>query len=128
MSKPFVDVADNEIEVGAYIVYAALWSRSATLKYGRVVKCVTAEQDKYDYAKDTSAKVEYYKIQVVSVDRSYNDKWELQGAGWGEKHDVSKVKIQTLSFLDRMLIVDKYQVPEEARKLLDAAYKVKRPR
>lgn len=112
-----VDLAGNAIHVGDYVVYAALWSRSATLKYGRVVKLVNI------YGEPTGA--EYYKVQVVSVDRSYDDKWELQGAGWGEKHDVTKTKIQTLGFLGRMIVVGNAQVPTEARKLLDAAYKVK---
>lgn len=115
MSK-YVDIAGDPIEVGDYIVYAALWSRSATLKYGRVVKLV---EKKDEYSNKVS-----HKAQVVSVDRSWDDKWELQGGGWSKK-PIEKYQVQTLGFLDRMLVVRKEQVPDEARELLDTAYKAK---
>ena len=119
--KKHEDLAGNDIKAGDYVAYAALWSRSATLKFGRVTSLVIG---KMGYPETTIP-----KIQVVSVDRTWNDTWELQGVPWQEKSDgkynFEKSKVQTLGFLDRMLVVDKSMVPAEARKLLDAAYKAK---
>jgi hypothetical protein len=117
--KKHEDLAGNAITQGDYVVYAALWSRSATLKYGRVTKLVTEAKD-WDGKKKPVT-----KVQVVSVDRTFKDDWELQGGGWNDKDDPEKCKLQTLGFLDRMLVVTKTQVPEAARALLDVAYKLK---
>ena len=49
---------------------------------------------------------------------------KAKGGGW-ENKDPEKVKLVTLGFVDRMLVVTKAQIPDDAKKLLDAAYKVK---
>ena len=115
--KKHEDIAGNPIKEGDYVLYAALWSRSATLKYGRVIKLTMAKSP--DWRGESPP-----KVQVVTVDRGWDDKWEIQGGGW-ENKDPEKAKLVTLGFVDRMMVVTKAQIPEDARKLLDAAYKVK---
>jgi hypothetical protein len=107
--NPFKDLAGSPFTEGCYVVYAALWSRSATLKYGKVVNLVVPPPDTTPYRNPV------FKLQVVSVDRTYKNAWELQGK---DKVDPSKGRLQTLSFLDRILRVSEAQVPEEARVLL----------
>ncbi len=115
--KKHEDLAGNPIKVGDYVAYAALWSRSATLKYGRVLALTETKVPSYGSEKAP-------KVQVVTVDRSWDDSWEIQGGGW-ENKDPAKAKLVTLGFVDRMLVVTKAQIPDDARKLLDAAYKAK---
>lgn len=116
MTKKHEDISGRIIKVGDYVIYAALWSRSATLKYGRVLYLTWGSN---------GLESNVCKIQIVSVDRSWDDSWELQGSGYygfGPKPDIKDTKVQTLGFLDRTLVVTKTQIPESARKFLDAAY------
>lgn len=115
MSKPksWQDIAGTPILDGDYVVYAALWSRSA-LKYGRIVGLTL------DKATGKNP-----HVQLVTVDRAWDDVWELQGGGWKERNDPDKCRVQTLMFLDRMLVVTADRVPEEVKKLLDKAYAAK---
>jgi hypothetical protein len=101
MSK-HIDIAGQPILVGSLIAYAALWSRSATLKYGRVTRLEEREPSSWGNGQPIPT------VRAVSVDRSFGDKWELQNKG----REVS------LGFVDRMLVVNGGQVPEEAFRLL----------
>lgn len=94
------DMVGKNISVGCYIVYAALWSRSATLKLGKVVE-LSSRPPGYYQTEPTLT------IKVVTVDRSWNNTWESQKDG----------KPITLGFLDRVLIVD--DVPENVKSLLE---------
>lgn len=97
------DIAGMPICVGDYIIYAALWDRSATLKYGKVTRL--AERDE-SWRSGSDKKL---TLRLRSVDRDWDGKWELQRGG----------KETTLGFLDRLMVVLPAQVPEEARSLLD---------
>lgn len=107
----YKDLNGIDIRPGDYIVYSALWDRSAILKYGVVTRL---EKRKGSYYSNTQ---EVPTLRVVSVDRSgrWNKEtnehyyvWELQNKG----------KEITLGFLDRLLVVPKAMVPEEAFNLL----------
>ena len=99
------DIAGRDIKVGDYIIYAALWDRSATLKYGKVTGlaerdgawCYNAEPRKTP------------TVKIYSADRDFNGKWELQKKG----------HVVTLGYLDRLSVIEPHQVPADAKKLLD---------
>lgn len=95
------DLACREISVGDCIVYSALLSRSAVLKYG-VVKSLETRKDGWSSDKLTPT------LRVVTVDRSYTDNWQLQNNG----------KPVTLGFLDRLLVIQPEMLPEAVRDLL----------
>lgn len=99
------DIAGMPICIGDYIIYAALWDRSATLKYGKVTRL--AERDEAWTGNPDRKKVPTLRLR--SVDRDWHGKWELQRGG----------KETTLGFMDRLMVVLPAQVPEEARSLLD---------
>lgn len=102
-----VDIGNTEITVGSYIAYAALWSRSATLKFGRVT-ALAFRESLWARPEDKTVPT----IKCVSVDRQWNDNWQVQSRG----------KPVTLAFLDRMIVVGPTQVPDAAREILDAAF------
>jgi len=100
------DRAGNPIRVGDYIVYAALWDRSATLKFGRVTELTTRkEEDWKTHTKEPT-------VKAVSVDLWFDKGHKLQNDG----HPV------TLAFFDRILSIEGYMVPGDAKKLLDGAW------
>lgn len=98
------DISGAEIHVGDYIVYAALWNRSATLKYGRVV----SQGSRSDGWKGTETPT----VRAITVDRHWRygeeKRWELQNNG----------KPISLGFLDRLLVVPETLVPAGARSAL----------
>ncbi len=103
---PYRDLVHNPVFEGDYIVYSALWSRSAVLKFGIVTELTTRKEDK-----DTLV------IKVITVDRitkwdgtNTYKVWELQNNG----------KPVTLGFLDRLMTVP--MLPDELEVLLDEAY------
>lgn len=98
------DINGTSILSGDYVLYAALWDRSATLKYGRVTIIKKRE------AKWRGDSV--VAVQVVSVDRDFDRNWELQAKG----------RPVSLGFPDRMVVVPEKSVPKEAREILDAAW------
>jgi len=111
------DIAGQSIKPGAFVIYAALWDRCATLKYGIVTKLrirpdiTLPPKGGYPQGRPT--------IRVLSVDRStrhhqgtWTVYWELQKEG----------KEMALGFLDRLLVVPENVVPDEALKLLKDAY------
>lgn len=122
MDPRVVDLSDREIVPGCYVCYAALWSRSAMMKFGRVTRLGERKRNKWD-AESKSDPV----VVVVTVDRTYARDpntgrcdynklvWELQAKG----------REITLSFPERMIVVDESRVPGEARDLLDAAFTAK---
>lgn len=107
------DIGEQNIKPGAFVIYAALWDRCATLKYGIVTRLASRE----DWRR--GEKVDVPTIRVLSVDRStrhhqgtWTVHWELQKEG----------KEMALGFLDRLLVVPENVVPDEALKLLKDAY------
>ena len=99
------DLAGNDIRVGDYVAYAALWSRSAVLKFGIVV----ALKERGNTG----------TIGVITVDRSWmwgatppRRIWELQNNG----------REITLGFTDRCIVVSGSSVPNEVLGLLTGAY------
>lgn len=100
----YKDLSGREIAIGDYICYAALWSRSAHLKYGRVL---TLKNE---------------KVGCVAVDRSWKNTWLLDGVVRWDGGPLRPARVNTLSFLDRLLVVTCDQLPDEARILLDEAY------
>ena len=101
MPLNYKDLAGQPIKPGGIVVYAALWSRSAMLKYGRVTR-LCSRGGQYEGQGTVSP------IRVVTVDRNRNDAWEIQKKG---------TEI-TLMFLDRMLVVPPALVPPEVFRLL----------
>jgi hypothetical protein len=113
------DIAGVPIKVGAYIVYAALWDRSATLKFGRVVNLTHGSTEGRQGP----------KVQCVTVDRDGRDNWYVQGldsyqvAAEQRGGKVAKPTLVTLGYLDRLMVVSASQLPANVRKLLDDAAK-----
>lgn len=103
------DLAGKQIEVGSFVVYAALWDRSAVLKYG-IVSSLKERKDAWrpqtrDYGPIPT-------VGIVSVDRGWEHQWELQNDG----------KEITLGFVDRCLVVPTFAVPTDAMHLLTEEY------
>ncbi len=103
------DLAGKEITPGCFIVYAALWSRSAVLKYGIVVRLDKRKQT-YGGSKEIPT------LRVITVDRTgrwdesqkYLYSWNFQNHG----------KEIILSFLDRVIVISKNDMPKEVLDLL----------
>jgi hypothetical protein len=96
------DIQGAPIKVGDIVCYAALWSRSATLRYGRVTELAERKERSWDDSEPIPT------LRVVTVDRNYNDQWEFQNKG----------RPVTLSFLDRMMVVPDEMVAPDALTLL----------
>jgi hypothetical protein len=95
------DAAGSQIEVGDLICYAALWSRSATLRFGRVLSLNERAPSWPDIDPTPT-------IRAVTVDRGWKGEWELQKSGGPV----------ALGFLDRLLVVPPECVPDGALALL----------
>jgi hypothetical protein len=115
-----VDLAGQEIKPGCIVAYAALWDRSATLKYGLVTRLSSRTESAFVEYGHAYAKRVVPTIRVVTVDRKMDVKrdqivhrWELQKDG----------KEVALGWLDRMLVVPRSMVPEVVLQLFDAAQK-----
>lgn len=112
------DLAGEPFYPGALVVYAALWDRSAVLKYGIVTRLKRRQENDYMTwsARACIGKVPTkdgdYTVGVITVDRVVFDGWKLQKDG----------KEITLGFLDRMLVVHQDMVPKEAAGILIARY------
>lgn len=102
------DILHNPLDTGDFIIYAALWDRSATLKFGIIT--------------EKSSRVETYKgeiptLKVITVDREikftengHTHEWELQNKG----------RPITLSFLDRLMYMS--MIDDELEVILRNAY------
>lgn len=114
MSVKHKDINGHDIKPGNYVLYAALWDRSATLKYGIVVKLKKREKrwSFNDHEDDEPT------VGVISVDRTYKsyDNGQPTGLIWGLQ---AKGKEVTLGFLDRLCVVHEESVPKAVRKILD---------
>jgi hypothetical protein len=99
------DIAGQEIKVGDYICYAALWDRSATMKFGKVTRLADRDEA-YVYNRERK---KIPTIRLRSVDRDWHDKWKVQAKG----------KEITLGYLDRLIVVPAELVPPAAKELLD---------
>jgi hypothetical protein len=100
------DIGGFVISPGDFIVYATLWGRSATLKFGRVRELKVLPDGQYLPGCYLAEPV--LKISAVTVDRGWNGEWEVQKNG-------SPI---TLSFLDRLMVVSRNYLPPAALKLL----------
>jgi len=110
MSLEYRDLTDRAIHEGDFIVYASLWSRCAVLKYGLVTRLEKRTASYYN-------KDETPTLRVISVDRS--GVWEKTGEKLTYRWELqNKGKEITLSFLDRLLVVNKSEVPPAAFNLL----------
>lgn len=106
----YKDLAGNDIRVGDYVVYSALWDRSAVLKFGKVERL--AEREANWYRKKPEA-----TIRVRTVDRHtewrdgkpLKEYWMLQKQG----------QETTLGFLNRMLVIGSEHVPPDALRVLN---------
>lgn len=113
------DITGRDIQIDDFIVYAALWDRSATLKYGKVVALITGNKGRNQ--------CEVPKIQCVTVDRSFSSPWFVQGMDeWAVESAHGKGKrirpaIVTLMFLDRLQVLPPEMLPSGVRVLLDDA-------
>lgn len=111
-----VDIAGQPIQVGALICYAALWSRSATLRYGRVTELQTRKAKSYGTLEDQEDKP---TLRVFAIDRVH--KLVKVEGGWTSKERweiLNNGKPITLGFLDRLLVVPEILIPPQALKLL----------
>lgn len=114
------DLANQPINVGDIVCYAALWSRSAVLRYGRV-KSLKTRKDKWKDAQNTDQLTNQLTIGVVGVDRvhkSGRNPHTLEWLFWEEWDITKKGHEITLGFLDRLLVVRPEQLPREVRDLL----------
>jgi hypothetical protein len=93
----YKDIVGKEIQVEDFIIYAALWDRSATLKFGIVTQLSQRENG------DPT-------IKVITVDRTYKGVWGLQNNG----------RPITLGFLDRLMVLNEIDVNEVEDILLTA--------
>lgn len=91
------------------MVYSALWDRSAVLKYGLVTRLADRQEEHWLPKKKSSEMWLRATIRLRSVDRNYDDDWELQKGG----------KEITIGFMDRLLVVPRTAVPATALKLLE---------
>jgi len=98
----YKDIAGQTIKPGDIVLYASLWDRSATLKYGRVTRLCSREAWRGHKRGETPT------LRVVTVDRDWDGKWEIQKKG-------AEV---TLMWLDRMLVVTPALVPAKVALLL----------
>lgn len=113
MSTKHYDLADIQIRVGNFVVYAASWGRCPVLKYG----IVTRLAERKDWRKEDELTP---TIRVISVDRS--PIW-INGKNMGFKWELQKDGQEiALGFMDRLLVVD--TLPTMAKRvLLEAARK-----
>jgi hypothetical protein len=103
MTMTHLDLAGHEIKPGCIVAYAALWDRSATLKYGLVTRLATRMEGNPSCAVPT--------IRAVTVDREFlTHRWDLQKDG----------KEVALCWLDRMLVVPRDLVPAAVLAIFDA--------
>ena len=114
------DLAGQEIRCGSHIVYAALWTRSAILKYGIVTRLKTR-----DPAMWSRSQLPEPMVGVITIDR--DPVWDHSGPGQPRfiRHDWSlqaKGREMTLGFPDRMIVVPAESVPIDARRVLESAY------
>lgn len=93
----YVDVLENELNVGDYVAYAALGGRSAIMK---VAKILELTQGKRGWGEKVVP-----KLRVISVDWFF-DRWQKQ-------------KAHTLGFLDRLVQLQPGQIPTEIKRMLD---------
>ena len=107
-SFEYKDLAGKLITVGSFIVYAANFGRCAVLKYGIVTR-FNKRKDIYNNSREIPT------LKVLTVDRTsrreagqYLYSWNLQNKG----------KEITLAFFDRMIVVNKNDIPQEALNLL----------
>ena len=100
----YKDLFGRDIEVGDYIVYAAVDGRSGTLRTGRVLKLTTSKPSKWS-DDPPEAKI-------------FCSSWSnFRARGWGKDDETSgRQKNVTLGFLDRMIVVDESQVSEKIKK------------
>jgi len=92
------DIVGQEIKVGDYIIYAYNLSRSAALKFGRVVA--------FQEPKEDVCRKEPW-IVVGGVERwSWRNEWKLQS-----RHGF-------LQFPERIIVIRPEQVPQQAFMLL----------
>lgn len=98
------DLNGTLIQPGQYIVYAALWDRSAVLKYGFVVRIGTSKPAMYREPSEF--------VSAITVERGWKEgTWNLQKDG----------KPIALHFENRILVISAEQVPEEVKALLNSA-------
>lgn len=110
MSTEWYDAGGNELAVGDDICYANVHGRSANLKFGKITKLT-----------------ENGSVQCVAVDRCWRQEWTLDGGHW-DKEKPLKCRVNTLTYLDRILKIDELQMPTEVIRLLDIGYEMKKPR
>jgi hypothetical protein len=107
VSGSHFDLAGQEILPGSFIVYSALWDRSAVLKYGIITRLAVRKNWR-------AGDPDIVTLRAITVDRKWGQwgrgavSWELQKKG-GET---------TLGFTDRTLVVPESSVPAAARDLL----------
>jgi hypothetical protein len=124
------DASDRPISKGDFIAYSTgMGRRSSGIRFA----AVTALREKvtnrsvYNQATKTydSVPETEYKIQVVSTEnsRKYDYHTQKWSEGWrlqGKDHDGNgKARLATLDRLERVIVLQPYQIHPEARKLLE---------
>jgi len=116
------DATGRHIYKGSYVVYAVTKGHSAGLKFGVVIalKERAYENSVYNSVTGTYNKVPAteYKIQIVSAAMNTygpdKGKWYVQG-----KEEGKLGRPQTLDRLDRVIVLDDFQMHPEAKEALD---------
>lgn len=104
----YKDIAGRAITVGAIVCYAALWDRSATLRYGKVTALKSRPAQRWMPEGPVAL-----TLRLTAVDRDHDGVW----------HIINNGNAITLSFLDRLLVVPDILVPVSALRLLKASKK-----
>jgi hypothetical protein len=104
------DKSGRLIQPGDLIVYGHALGRCAGLQYGKVLAVNWKDERVYDYRTnkwDEDARVPHFTVQGVDQDWSHEEPKLLKRKG-------------TLQFGDRILVVEREQVPMTVLELLDS--------
>jgi hypothetical protein len=97
--KVFKDKSGKVLKAGDYIIYGHAIGRCAGLKYGKVVGIKPGNPNSYSQSSTT------LRVQGLE-DNQWND-------------EISLSRKSTLQFQERVLKIERSQLPEESARLLD---------
>lgn len=112
------DLTGAPIKPGALIVYPAQELDSSVLKFAIVTRLASRKERRWDL-ECGSVEYDHPTVRVIAAsthvythEKGFSSDWELHRDG----------KEIALSHVNRILVVEKYQVPVRPRELLVAAY------
>lgn len=114
--KPHNDVSGRPLAPGDIVVFSANYQQSCVLRYGVVTRLAVNPRGGWEAG--TGKRVPSPTVRVIAAGWGYDyrdhaTKWRLFREG-GES---------ALQYVDRMLVVDRHQVPREVLELMDPAYR-----